>query len=80
MNHSELPDAILHEYPDLKLDDLKQNCWGVYYHYKTEKYGIVGGYDFDFFIYRKSSRKKFYFGEQTCQKTGSPRQTKSSRR
>lgn len=61
MTHSKLPDAILEEYPDLTRDDLKQNCWGEYYHYRATKYGIVGGYDFGFYIYKKGSRTKHYF-------------------
>ena len=67
MTHVELPQAILEEYPDLTLDDLHQNCWGVYYHYTTKKYGIVGGYDFDFFVYRSKAgnRQKVYFKENT---------------
>ena len=61
MTHTELPDKILEEYPDLTRDDLKQNCWGTFYHYTTESYGIVGGYDFGFFIYPKGSNRKKYF-------------------
>lgn len=61
MTHTELPDKILEEYPDLTSDDLKQNCWGGFYHYTAKDYGIVGGYDFGFFIYPKGGGKKKYF-------------------
>lgn len=65
MTHSELPSKILEEYPDLTLDDLKQNCWGTFYHYtaNAKGYGIVGGYDFGFFIYPKGSKHKKYFDD-----------------
>lgn len=61
MTHEQLPDTILGEYRDLTLDDLKQSCLGHFYHYTTKKYGIVGGYDFGFFIYTRYPRKKVYF-------------------
>lgn len=61
MTHQELPQAIIDEYPDLTRDDLKQSCWGCFYHYTAKSYGIVGGYDFGFFIYKKHSHEKFYF-------------------
>lgn len=59
MTHAKLPDAILKEYPGAKLDDLKQNCWGCFYHYKLNG-AIVGGYDFSFFIYTKDRQKKYF--------------------
>ena len=62
MTHAQLPAAILEEYPGAKLDDLKQNCWGCFYHYKLDGV-IVGGYDFGFFIYTKKNRQKKYFKE-----------------
>ena len=61
MTHAELPQAILDEYPDLTLDDLRQSCWGCFYHYTAKSHGIVGGHDFGFFIVKKDSRKKSYF-------------------
>ena len=64
MTHSQLPDAILEDYPDLTLDDLKQDCWGVFYHYTVKGLGIVGGYDFGFYIYKKGSRTKQYFDNE----------------
>lgn len=59
MTHAQLPDTILNEYPGTKLDDLKQNCWGCFYHY-TINGVIVGGYDFGFFIYTQDRQKKYF--------------------